>query len=725
MNADHRGNLTRANNGREKIAGLLRPGPVAIVGASDRSTWSTALYRNLTSIGSNRVWLVNPGRQRAHGQACVPSISDVEDDIQLACLVVRAEIVEESLASVADHGIRNAIVIASGFAEAGGEGRDRTARLKVIAAEQGVTILGPNTSGMVNVADDFAPFGSFLDPPLCRGTVGIALQSGGIASQVIRLARVRGVGMRAVLATGNEANVSTVDVIEYLVEDPGTKVIAAFLEAISDPERFSAAALRAAELGKPIIALKVGRTEAGQRAALSHTGSVVGNDVVVDAAFREFGVIRVRTLEELLTTAGLMAQNRPIRGARMVAIGLSGGFCDLIADQASDAGLELPDLAPGTLDRLKEVMPEYADAKNPLDLTGMVVSDRSISTRALEALCHDDGADFVLYPVPLPYTRDDGDLHKAEPAIETVATIAASSPIPVVLQSGLPSDLSTPRQELLARHGLHASVGIDATLTALGAAAWWSGRRVALLVDGNRSPVQSPILPPDTVSTPWSEVAARDHLARFGVPLVPGDVATDAQAAVAIAERIGYPVAVKVVSAEIAHKTDIGGVRLNVQTPDEVAVAYNDVVGAAATAGIVEGVLVTAMRGPGTELLVTVEVDPAWGQTLTVGFGGVLVEALRDTQTSLLPVTHDGVVNAFEQLHGARLLTRHRRDGRGVDLDAVAAAVLNVVSAAEDLGDRLVTLELNPVWVRGSQVEVLDALVATHSARYGETEATE
>jgi acyl-CoA synthetase (NDP forming) len=715
MTAAPEDNLTTARAPGHRIAELLRPGPVAIVGASDRSTWSAALYRNLTAIGSNRVWLVNPKRSRAHGQLCVPSVSDIDEDVQLACLTVPAQNVEEALGSVAARGIRNVIVIASGFAEAGQEGRARAARLQAIAVEHGLTILGPNTSGMVNVAGDYAPFGSFLDPPLCRGTVGIALQSGGIASQVIRLARVRGVGMRAVLATGNEANVSTIDVIEYLVNDPGTTAIAAFMEGVSDTERFSAAALRAAEKGKPIVVLKVGRTEAGQRAALSHTGSVVGNDAVADAAFREFGVIRVRTMEELLTTAGLMAQGQPVRGNRMVAIGVSGGFCDLIADQAGDAGLELPDLALATLGRLEDVMPEYGDAKNPLDLTGMVVSDRTITTRALDALCHDDGADFVLYPVPLPYTRDDADLAKAEPAVEAVAHIAASSPIPVVLQSGLPTDLSVPRQELLAKYGLRASVGIDATLTALGAAAWWNGQRTALLADRNRPPVRSPGQRTGATTVTWSEAAARDHLARFGVPLVPGGVAADARAAVAIAERIGFPVAVKVVSAQIAHKSDIGGVRLNVRTADEVVAAYDDVVGRAAKAGTVEGVLVTAMRGPGTELLVTVEADQDWGNTLTVGFGGVLVEALRDTQTSLLPVTHDRVVSAFGHLQGAGLLARRRRDGLGVDLDAVATAVLSIVRAAEDLGDRLVTLELNPVWVCDSRVEVLDALIATHS----------
>jgi acyl-CoA synthetase (NDP forming) len=399
----------------------------------------------------------------------------------------------------------------------------------------------------------------------------------------------------------------------------------------------------------------------------------------------------------------------------MAAIAVSGGFCDLIADQASDAGLELPELGEATVGRLKEVLPEYGDAKNPLDLTGMVVSDRSITTCALDALCQDDGADFVLYPAPLPYTRDDGDLARAEATVETVARIAASSPIPVVLQSGLPTDLSTPRQELLARYGLRASVGIDATLTALGAAAWWSGRREALLADRHRSAVRSPVPRAGAVPAAWSEAAARSHLARFGVPLVPGGVAVDAQAAMVIAECVGFPVAVKVVSAQIAHKSDIGGVRLNVQTADEVAAAYEDVVRRAAGAGTVEGVLVTAMRGPGTELLVTVEADPDWGSTLTVGFGGVLVEALRDTRTCLLPVTHDEVVSAFEQLQGARLLARQRRDGHGVDLDAVATAVLNVVRAGEDLGDQLVTLELNPVWVRDSRVEVLDALVATHS----------
>jgi succinyl-CoA synthetase beta subunit len=256
-------------------------------------------------------------------------------------------------------------------------------------------------------------------------------------------------------------------------------------------------------------------------------------------------------------------------------------------------------------------------------------------------------------------------------------------------------------------------VGIDATLSALGAAAWWSRRRTALVAAGDRPPVRSPVVQSDAVPEPWSEAAARRHLGGFDVPLVPGDVASDARTAVAIADRIGYPVAVKVVSAQIAHKSDIGGVRLNLETAGQVAEAYEEVIARATGLGVIEGVLVTTMKEPGTELLVSIEVDPAWGPTLTVGIGGVLVEALKDTQTRLLPLRHEEIVDSFRQLRGAGLLTLTRRDGRGVDLDAVASAVLKVVRAAEALGDRLVTLELNPVWVSGGRVEVLDALVAT------------
>jgi acyl-CoA synthetase (NDP forming) len=711
----------------ERLADFLRPGGVAIVGATDRSPWSQALYRNLTTIGRQPVWLVNPHRDRVHDQPAVPSLADIDGDVQLACLIVRAEHVLDNLAAAAASGIRNAIVIASGFQEAGLEGRKRAAELADLAAEHHLTVLGPNTSGMINVAADYAPFGSFLEPPLAKGRVGIVLQSGGLASQVVRLSQARGVGVSAVVATGNESVVSTSAAIEYFVHDPGTAAVAAFLEDVKDVPTFRRAALAALEAGKPIVALKVGRTPAGRKAALSHTGAVVGDDTAVDAAFAQLGVIRVKTLEELLATAGLIAGNRPISGRRMGVLAPSGGFCDIVADGASDAGLELPDFAPDTVAQLAELLPYYGEAKNPLDVTGMIVSDRSIAGRALAATTEDPGIDFVLYPSPLPYTNSDEGLDQHRPALEQLAATMAASPVPVVLQYSVPTNISAARQQLLAEAGLYVSIGIDVTLTALGAAAGWAERRSAALAIGldrltlgpqgaapdGRLPDGAAIRDGGDAET-WSEARAREFLQAAGVPVVPGGFVTDATGAARVAAGLGGPVAVKVVSGAIAHKSDIGGVELGMADPDEAAAAFERVTARAAAIADVEGALVTAMRPGGTELLVAVTVDAHWGPMLTVGLGGIWVEAFADTRSALLPMTRAEIVQLCLGLRGARLLTGPRRDGQGVDLDRLAQVVERIAEAALTLGDRLHTAEINPVWASGADVEVLDALIVTN-----------
>lgn len=706
----------------ERLADFLRPGGVAVVGATDRSTWSQALHRNLTAIGNRPVWLVNPNRERVHDRPAVPSLADIDGDVQLACLIVKAEQVPDALLAAAARGIRNVIVIASGFGEAGLEGRKRAEELKDLAADHGLTVLGPNTSGMINVAGDYAPFGSFLEPPLIPGRVGIVLQSGGLASQVVRLAQARGVGVSAVLATGNESVVTTSEAIEHFVHDPGTAAVAAFLEDVKDVPTFRRAAHAALEAGKPIVALKVGRTPAGRKAALSHTGAVVGDDTAVDAAFARLGVIRVKTLEELLTTAALMAGNRPITGRRMGVLAPSGGFCDIVADGASDAGLELPDFAPETVTRLDEMLPYYGEAKNPLDFTGMIVSDRSIAGRALAAITADPGLDFVLYPSPLPYTSNDDGLDRHRPALEQLAATLAASPVPVVLQSSVPANVSYARWQLLAGCGLHVSVGIDVTLTALGHAAGWSERRTTVLAGGpdRLTALPAPLVGPASAhltssgeTETWSEARARAFLAAAGVPVVAGGFVTDSEGAARLAADLGGPVAVKVVAAAIAHKSDIGGVELGVAGPEEVAAAYERVTARGAAVAEVDGALVTALRPAGTELLVAVTVDPNWGPMLTVGLGGIWVEAFKDTLSALLPLERAEIVALYSGLRGARLLTGPRRDGLVVDLERLADATQRIAAAALSLGDRLHTVEVNPLWVKGPEAEVLDSLIVT------------
>jgi acyl-CoA synthetase (NDP forming) len=685
------------------VTELVQPGAVAVIGASERSSWFRALHRNILRFSSPDLYLVNPRGEPVLGERTYRSVAEIGATVRLACVLVRAERVSPVLREVAERGIRNVVVIASGFQEAGETGQQRTAELRAIAGKYELNVLGPNTSGFINVREGFTPFGSSLQPPLLKGTVGVVSQSGALAGQITRLAQRRGVGLSVVLGTGNEAVITASDGLEYFVHDDDTSVIAMFLEDVKEPAKFQAAAHEALRRGKPIIALKVGRTAAGQRAALSHTGAVAGNDAVIDAAFAKYGVIRVETLDEMVAVAGLLAQHRDITGRRIGAIAPSGGFCDIIADAASDDGLDLPELSAATTAGLRQALPDYGTAKNPLDLTGNVVSDRSAGLRALRCLADDPHLDAVVYTNPVPFSS-------GAPVVEAVltelASITAQSRIPIVLQEGLSVDFPPENHELLARHGLAMSIGLELTLRSLSSAAWWSERNRRGISDyeapsgGNAGDTRT-----------LNEVLAREVLASGGVAVPPGDVADDADAAARIADSIGYPVVVKGVSDTLLHKTDIGAVRLDLRNAQEVRAAAEDVLSISEPAGRIERVLITAMRPAGTELLVSVTAHPGWGQMLTVGLGGIWVEIMKDTASRLLPVSDSDIVEMLEGLRGAAMLREDRRDRNGVDVRVVASMVGRVAALATTMGPALDTMELNPLWARGDQVEALDALL--------------
>jgi acetate---CoA ligase (ADP-forming) len=695
------------------IESLVRPGPVAIVGASDRSAWSRAMHWNLSEFGADPVWLINPNRKMVHGAPAVPSLDDVDGDVQLACVTVNANLVAESLDSVGRRGIRSAIVLASGFQEAGEEGRARSDEVRGIAESYEMTVLGPNTTGFINVADRYAPFGGVLKPAPRSGAVGIISQSGALAFQLVKLANARGVGLSTVLATGNELTAGVSDALAYLVDDDRTRAIAMFIEDIKDAETFRRAALSALEKGKPIVALKVGRTPAGRRSAMSHTGAVVGDDTVIDAAFRQLGVIRVRSLEELLTVAGTIAGNRTISGRRMGVLMASGGLCDIIADECDDLGLDLPGFAGPTTMALTELLPDYAQQNNPLDLTGIILADPSVADRALAVVVEDPNVDFVLYPSFTLLRGGDADVDAQRSALQQLAATIADTPVPVVLVHTLPENIAREKQDCLADCGLHVSVGLEATLTALSAAAQWDARRKKFLQSeldlatpscGGRPHVT------DAIAT-WDEVTARKHLEGHGVAVVPGQFVSSEVEAVDASQAVGLPVAVKVVSPAIAHKTEIGGVEVNIGTPADAGEAFKRVVAAGKQHANVVGALVTRMRTPQAELLVSVTTDPHWGPMLTIGLGGTAVEVLRDTTSALLPLGREDIRDLFGSLRSGQLIVGTRRDGTSLDVDQLISTIEGIIRAAESLGEDLHTVEINPLAVGRGFVEAIDVLI--------------
>ena len=636
----------------------------------------------------------------------VPSLRDLAEPAELAFILAPLQAVEGVLDDMGAVGIPNAVVLASGYREVGEAGRALEDALLDRAVANGVTVLGPNCLGFVNAHSRSAPYALALPPPMIAGPVGVALQSGALASVVLGFAKAHAIGLSLLTSMGNEAMMKTADVLDYLVEDEATRVICLFLEEIGDPARFARVAEKADRAGKPIVALKVGSSPAGQQAALAHTGSVAGDDAVVDAVLRQLNVIRVTSLEELLTTGAALGYNRWPRGRRMGVLTLFGGACDIIADAASAQAVAIPDFSAGTETAIAGLLPPFASPHNPLDVTGFgVLANLSGKKGPLTAVDHaldiavqDPNLDFVLFSgVTLPEARppDQDAADTLETRVEWLAMRMGSAPIPVIPVASTCVNVSDYSRELLRKHGINFLGGLDLGMTALGYALRWLENRGRV-----RAPVPGRAAAPGPAATaaaggpwseaPWSEMEARRLLAAAGVPVVPGGLAGSAEEAVEIARRVGLPVALKICSAQITHKSDIGGVVLGLGSEAEVRAGYEKVraAGQAVPEAIVDGVLVTPMRTGGAELLAGVTVDPAFGPVLAVGLGGIWVEVLNDTSLRLLPVDAAEVRRMLGELRGLPLL-QGARGAAPVNLDAVAEAIAGLGEVALTLDGAL------------------------------------
>jgi acetate---CoA ligase (ADP-forming) len=678
---------------------------------------------------------VHPLHRTVWGRPAAASLRDLAEPVDLAFIMAPADAVEGVLDDAAAAGVRNVIVLASGYRETGEPGRAREDRLIARAAGHGISLLGPNCLGFVNAHAKAAPFALTVPPSVPAGPVGIALQSGALAGVVLAFAHAHAIGVSTLATMGNEAMIATTDVLDYLVDDDATRVICLFLEQISDPARFGAAAERANRAGKPVVVLKVGASPAGQQAALAHTGAIAGDDAVVSAVLRQLNVIRVTSLEEMLSTAALLGYARRPAGRRMGVVTTSGGACDLIADRATAEAIEIPPFAPGTAAAISAHVPPFAAVRNPIDTTGYFLANRR--TEALTAVDHvlaavvaDPGIDFVVFTgLTLPDTRpEDGAL--AGMLAERVRWLAeriAAAPVPVIPVGHTCVNLSQYGRELLAGTGIHPLPGIDLGMSALGHALRWlenagpGGRVRPGGLARDRPALAHAVQDSRGIrgERPWSEGAARDLLARSGVPVVPGELVNSADAAVAAAQRLGPPVVLKVCSAQIAHKSDVGGVAVGPVAEEEIRAAYARVhaAGEAVPGARVDGVLVSPMRTGGVELIAGVTVDPTFGPVLAVGLGGVWVEVLGDTSLRMLPVDPGEVKRMLAELRGSPLLNGGRGT-RPVDLDALAEVVCRLGEAAAGLDGSLRALEVNPLWADGSRIEALDVLVVT-SGREG------
>jgi acyl-CoA synthetase (NDP forming) len=690
---------------------LFRPSSIALVGATEKSAWTGFIVQNLRDFAfAGYACAVNRNGVDVMGLEGFRSCKGIGRQIDVAFIFVPQAAVIEALEDASAAGIRNAAILTSGYAEIGEQGAQLQQQLLDKARELGMNIWGPNSLGYNNVSARTPVSSVPAVLPLLAPSIAIVSQSGATASELNEFAHSQNIGTSFVAATGNEAQLSLADVIDYLVDDPDTRAIAVFAESIRNPAVFAAAAERCRERRKPIVMLKIGRSELAGEVAKAHTGSLAGNDKVFDAVCERLGVIRVHSVEDLIVTAGLLAATGPLPASGLGFISISGGACTLVADGAEAAGAVVPAFPTETTHVLKTLIADFASSMNPLDVTGAAVRDPALLERLIPVAAAAPPIGIVGINIGIPTVEGAVALPAGLAAIgRAVKTIDK----PAVMVLTTVKTLTDVTRRMIAEHGLpHVVCGIDPMLRAVGRAAWWSQRLAApsqalrLPSTGARA---SAVLPDLS-----HERAVLDFLASHGVPVIPARIIRSRSDAQSLG--LSGPLALKILSPDIAHKTEVGGVRLNVAAA-HAADVYEEVLKAVKShlpAARIEGVIASPMRQGGVELLVGVRRDAIWGPTITIGFGGVLVELLADVAIATLPVDRAAVVDMLSRLRGRKLLQGFRNSA-ATDFDRLADIIVNIGNAALALGPALDSLEVNPLLVRGNEIEALDGLAIWRS----------
>jgi acyl-CoA synthetase (NDP forming) len=700
----------------ERLRRLFEPRSIALVGASDKSTWSLMIHAGLREGGfSGRVYYINPRNPTVHGQPAVARLTDIGEPVDLCYIMVGTDAVLSVIQDMIAADIHNAVVLTGGFAEQDEHGRQLQDEITRLAAAHDLAIIGPNCMGYINISRNIEAMASLPERPILRGPVALISQSGALGAMMLNYAHTQNVGLSMLVSTGNEATISVTDALQYAVDDETTSVIAIFMETIREPERFVQIARQALTQGKPIVALKAGRSEVTARVALTHTGAMTGDDRVIDALFRQSGIVRVDSVEELILTANVFAKVGQLAGNRLGMVAISGGVCDLAADLAEEASIDLPIFTEQTKNELRALLPVLGPANNPLDVTGAAMNNQALMGNLLGVVSHDPQLDAVLCVMD-PSTGESPQARFLMNILAGIGQALTNAPIPAFMLGLTSSDITAADRAFIERTDLpFIPGGLRIVIPALGKLLTWSQHYQVAQVQSAQE-TTTPLAEITLASSPagiWSEYQARALLTQHGIPTIPATLATRAEDAVAAARAIGFPVALKIASPDILHKSDIGGVRLGLGNEDTVRAAFAQIMQAAQAlepAPRIEGVLVSPMRTGGVELLIGITRDANWGQVLAVGIGGIWVEILKDTSLRVLPVSRDEVRAMLAELQGAKLL-QGARGAKAADLDAVVEVIYQIAELAQRLKTDLEALEINPLRVDGTQIEALDAVI--------------
>ncbi|MEU9142835.1 acetate--CoA ligase family protein [Streptomyces sp. NPDC048349] len=682
---------------------FFRPESVAVIGASDaEGRPNTGITRQLIAwaqrVGA-RIHPVHPARESVFGLPCVPSVADLPEQVDLAVLLVAdpVPVIEE----LAETKVKFAVAFASGFAETGDAGAAAQARLTAAVGRSGLRLLGPNTN--LNAFEEFRE-------DLTGPAIALITQSGHQGRPVYTLQEL-GVRLSHWAPTGNEADLETSDFISYFAEQPEVGAIACYVEGLKDGRSFLLAADRAARRGVPVVAVKVGRTETGARMAASHTGKLTGADTVVDAAMRQFGVIRVDGLDELQDTTALLARARRPKAEGVVVYSISGGTGAHFSDLATEAGLSLPTLSRAKQDELHQWIPEYLNVANPVDNGGHPVGDWR-GRKIIDAILADPSVGVLICPITGPFPPMSDKL-----AQDLVDAAEQSDKLICVIWGSPVGTEDAYRNVLLGSSRVATFRTFGNCITAV--RAYLGHHR---FTTGYRSPFdEAPRTPSPSYrkaqalmrpGQQLSEHAAKQLLRAYGIRVPREQLVTSAAAAVRAAGLVGYPVVMKASGPQLGHKTELGLVKIGLTSASQIRDAYRELTDIARYENVpLDGILVCQMVERGVEMVVGVTQDDLFGPTVTVGLGGVLVEVLNDAAVRVPPFGENQARAMLTELRGAALL-EGVRGAPPADVDALVEVILRIQRMALELGDELSELDINPLMVlpRGQGAVALDAL---------------
>lgn len=690
-----------------ELTKLLRPKSIAVVGATDKPGFGLSTCSNLlkTKI-KEHVYFVHPKREEVLGKECYKSIADIPEKIDMCVLIVNKKVVPSALEEAAECGCKAAVVYASGYGETGD--KESEGQLRELCRKLDMAVMGVNCAGFINNLDEIFAFGMLVPGEARKGNVAIISQSGKICLNMMQITYMN---FSYLISSGNSTCIRIEDYLEFLIKDEDTKVIGLYMEGIKDPVKFKEVLKQAALARKPVVILKVGKTSKGSALAASHTGSLAGSDKAFDAIVKKFGVIRVDDIEELVQMCHMLSVLPMIpENTGLSAMCLSGGETGVCADTGTLLGLEYPEFAPETMDKLRELLPDYATPANPLDMSATLAHDGEKYAAVIQAIMEDPSIGMVLCGQTI--LPEHGPKDVIQPMSDGMVIAANKKKKPVAVMSFFNSSRDKMVREKLEGAGVPI-------LPATGC----GFKLLKYLMDFVKYKPEEHILDlailenqkKERVRTALSEHDSKCELAAAGVPVPPEAIVSSKEELRDFAAGISYPAVAKIASPDILHKSDVGGVKLNLQNAGELEAAYQEILESVKEKcpdARIDGVLVQSMLPQGVEMIIGVNADPQFGPMILCGLGGVFVEVFKDVSLYPAPLNEQEARSMIESLKGYKLLNGYR-GSKKCDVDALSKFIVKISEYAVAQKESLKELDINPLFVypEGEGVALADALV--------------